>query len=95
MNTRGNRLDRQCCLAPQPDCDFQLVGVVLAPAGQVRVLPGRFLTRFGQRLDEVLAAGVVQGDLLPPIAPAHQMIHRAGIFDAHLARHGVKLARPA
>ena len=45
-------------------------------------LPGGFLARFGQRLDEILPIHVIQEDVLPPVAPAHEMIHRSRVLEA-------------
>jgi len=50
-------------------------------------LPICFLARFGQRLDEILTVHVIQENILPPVAPAHHMIHGSGIFYASFARH--------
>jgi hypothetical protein len=51
-------------------------------------LPTRFLARLGQRFQEILAVNIIEVDVLPPVAAAHDVIHRSGIFNAHLSWHG-------
>ena len=35
----------------------------------------------GQRLEEILPIHIIQKNILPPVPPAHDMIHRPGILD--------------
>ena len=43
--------------------------------------PVRFLAGFRQRLEEILPIHIIQKYILPPVPPAHDMIHRPGILD--------------
>jgi hypothetical protein len=58
-------------------------------------LPSGFQASLCQGLEEILAINVVKVDVLAAVAAAHDVIHRAGIFDADLPRHEATLARRA
>jgi len=45
-------------------------------------LPIGFLAGLGQRFQEILPVHVIQENILTPVTPAHDMIHRPRIFDA-------------
>jgi hypothetical protein len=47
-------------------------------------LPTGLLTRLRQGLKEIVPIHVIQIKVLSAISPAHNVIHRAGILDAHL-----------
>src|SRR4029079_124993 len=53
----------------------------------LRRLPAGLLARFGQGLNEVMPVHVVQEDVVPLVATAHDVIHRSWILDSKLARH--------
>jgi hypothetical protein len=50
-------------------------------------LPTGFPAGFGQGLDEVMPAHIVEENILPPVSPAHNMMQRPGIFNPSFARH--------
>ena len=50
--------------------------------------------RLGQRLEKIVAIPLIQKDRLALVSPAHDVINRPRIFDAHLARHKRILPRP-
>jgi len=35
----------------------------------------------------------IRANILAPVSPAHDAVHRAGILDAHLPRHGATLPK--
>jgi hypothetical protein len=47
-------------------------------------LPTGFLAGFSERLHEILPVPVVQENILAAVFLAHDVIQRAGIFDAQL-----------
>jgi len=56
-------------------------------------LPAGLLTRFGQGLEEILPAHVIQEYLLPAAASGHDMVYGAGVLKTELARHGRSLPK--
>ena len=50
-------------------------------------LPTRLEAGLAERFQESLAIGVILEDRFAPIPSIHDVIHRAGILDSHLARH--------
>jgi hypothetical protein len=50
-------------------------------------LPPCLLASLGKGFEEVLAVDIVQKDILPSIASAHNMVHRPGILNANLPRN--------
>jgi len=54
-------------------------------------LPIRLLADFGEGLKEILPVDIIQKNVLPPVSPAHNVVHRARILDAQLPRHGTNL----
>ena len=52
-----------------------------------RHLKARFLARFGQRLWEILPVHILQKNVLPPVATAHDVVNGPRIFHSHCARH--------
>jgi len=51
-------------------------------------LPAGLLTGLGQCLDEVVPVDVVQENVVALVPTAHDVIHRSGILNSKLARHG-------
>jgi len=51
-------------------------------------LPARLLAGLGQGLDEIMPIHIIQKDLIPPVATAHEMIEGTWVLDAQPARHG-------
>jgi hypothetical protein len=58
-------------------------------------LPTGLLTRLRQGLKEIVPIHVIQINVLSAISPAHDVIHRAGILDAHLPWHDATLVNSA
>ena len=56
-------------------------------------LEAGFLTGFRQGLEIILPVYIIQADVLPPVAPAHDVVNSPTIFNSHLARHGSKDTR--
>jgi hypothetical protein len=50
-------------------------------------LPVRRLAGFRQRLEKILPVHIVQENILPPVAAAHDMVHGARILNAQFAWH--------
>jgi len=48
-------------------------------------LPVRFLARFSQRLAKILPVHISQENILPSVAPAHEVIHRPTILHSQFA----------
>src|SRR4051812_28900825 len=86
--------DGVSALEPSHPCDkirvwsFKHHVIMVAHEAISMHLPAGFLARFGQRLNEVLPINVIQKDVLTPISSAHDVVHRTGIFNPQLARHG-------
>ena len=60
----------------------------------VTLAPGLFAI-LGQRLKEIVTVHIVEVDVFPAVAPAHQMVDGTGILDSRFSRHTVILARLA
>jgi hypothetical protein len=67
---------------------FQYQMVMIAHQAISMHLPAGFLAGFRQSFNEILPVHVVQEDILPPIAPAHDVIQRARILHSKLSWHG-------
>ena len=52
-------------------------------------LPVCLLTRLGQRLEEILPVHIIQKNVLPPVATAHDVVIGPRIFNTDFARHPV------
>ena len=52
-------------------------------------LPPGLLTSLGQRLEEIVTIHIVEVDVFPAVAPAHQMVDGTGILDSRFSRHTV------
>src|SRR5208337_1018022 len=50
-------------------------------------LPARLLAGLGQGLDEIMPIHIIQEDLIPPVATAHESIHGPRVFKTEFARH--------
>jgi len=61
---------------------FDRLVVVVGHQAIARRLPAGFLASFGQRLEKVLAADVVEEDPLAPIPSAHEVIHGPRVREA-------------
>jgi hypothetical protein len=56
-------------------------------------LEAGFLTGFRQRLELILPVHFIQINILPPVAPAHDVVNGTTLFNSQLARHGRRDAR--
>ena len=65
----------------------QVIMVMVAHQAVGVNLPVRFLARFRQRFEKILSVHIIQENILAPVAPAHDVIHRRRILDSHLAWH--------
>jgi hypothetical protein len=50
-------------------------------------LPSGLVTRFGQRLQEILSVHIVEKYVFPPIPAAHHVIDGTRILNPHLPWH--------
>ena len=69
---------------------------VVEPDGHQAVrmhLPARLLAGLGQSLDEIMPSHMIQEDLIPPVATAHEMVHGPRVFKTEFERHAGRLCR--
>jgi hypothetical protein len=47
---------------------------------------------FGQVFEKILPVHIIPKEVLPPVAPAHDVVNGPSIFNSHFSRHGTNNA---
>jgi hypothetical protein len=57
-----------------------------------RHLKTGFVAGFGQGFEKILPVHIIPKEVLPPVAPAHDVVNGPSIFHSHFSRHGTNNA---